>query len=345
VTRALLVLLAAAGCGKDKSAKHDARPFEHPPIADAMPDAPVDWSACDAAIKQAAAAPPYDRPKILIDGCAVCGDWKPLFDWAVLPKDGGPTIAAIDRALHQCDAICDAGVGKRVASALDNARGTDSRAPWRIIGAGCKDKVSAVPDARYMSTAYFALDRIGRTVGGRGGEAGKLLETIEFPLPPATMSGVGPTLPPGPPAPAGRVAISLLGPELRLGKLPIAKLGAHGVSIDADYPGTLVAKLDELAGAIAKAAPSGPVVVLAPKAIPATRIAELSRAAKAPLALGIAAPSPPTDWQLPAVLPVAIDAKAGKRLDVTATMTVEDLATQLAPLAGNGVTSVALVVK
>jgi hypothetical protein len=331
VTRALVVL-AVLGCGSKDHDKPEHKPFEHPPIADAMVDAPVDWNACDAAVAHAADAPRYERPKILIDGCAVCGDWKPLLDWAVLPKDGGPTIAAIDHALRQCDAICDVGVGKRVASALDNARGTDSRAPWRLIGDGCKDRVSAVPDSRYMSAAYFALDRIGRTVAGRGGRAAELLHGLEVPLPPATRSGIGPTLPQvASVVPVSGVTVSILGPEIRVGKLPFAKLGAQGMTVGGDYPGT-AAKLDDVAAAIKQAAPDGAVIVLAPKQLPATRIVELARVAKAPLSLGVAAPNPPTDWQLPAAIPVVIEAAAKTKIDVSATMTVDELAAKLAAL-------------
>jgi len=343
VTRALLVVVAL-GCKGDKHDPVDQpKPFQHPPIADAMVDAPIEWTACDAAVRQAQAAPDFDRAKILIDGCAVCGDWKPLLDWAVLPKNCGPTIAAIDRALRQCDAICDAGVGKRVASALDNARGTDSRMPWRIIGDGCKDKVSAVPDSRYMSAAYFALDRIGRAIAAHGGASAHSLEMLDVPLPAATPSGVGPTLPSvAGVVPAPGPVISLLGPEIRIGRLPTATLGARGLTLKGDYPGAVVAKLADLPAALAKTAPRSAFVVLAPKQLPATRIVEVARAIKAPFVLGAAAPNPPTDWQLPAAIPVVIDASSKTKLEVTAAMTVEELA---AKLAAAGAHDVALVAK
>jgi hypothetical protein len=344
VTRALL-LVVALGCKGDKRDPGDQpKPFEHPPIADAMVDAPVDWNACDAAVAKAADAPLFDRPKLLIDGCAVCGDWKPLLDWAVLPKDGGPTIAAIDRALRQCDAICDVGVGKRVAGALDNARGTESRMPWRLIGDGCKDKVSAVPDSRYMTAAYFALDRIGRTVDARGGHAAELLHGLELPLPALTRSGIGVTLPQVAGAvPVSGVVVSFLGPEIRIGKLPSAKLGVHGITVAGDYPGALVAKLDDLAAAIKQASPTGAVIVLAPKLLQASHVVDVAKAAKAPVSLGVAAPNPPTDWQLTAAIPVVIETAAKTKIEVPPAMTVDELATKLAALPGG--THVALVAK
>jgi hypothetical protein len=193
-----------------------------------------------------------------------------------------------------------------------------------------------------MSAAYFALDRIGRHVAARGGESAKRLDGFDVPLPPSTRSGVGPTLPASPElAPAPSIAISVLGPEIRVGTLPSGKLGTHGVVVSGDYPGTAT-KLDGLAAAVAKLAPPGPVVVLAPKALPASRVVEIARAAKVKLVLGAAAPEPPTDWQLPAAIPAVIDASAKTKLEVSSAMTVDDLA---AKLAAAGAGPVALVGK
>ena len=336
----VLVLLAAC------KGKHDEPPK---PAAGSDKPAPVPWTvdaACDAAIEKAAAAPLDARPQILIDGCHVCtADWAPIVRWNTRPQDGGPPRSAIEKAMLDCHAYCDPNAKQRFLGALDAARGTDTRTPWRELATVCKDQVSAVPDARFMGGAYFALDRIARAVGLAGGDSAAALTALEVPLPAVSASGVGPVLPdfPGATPTSSPYAITVLGDKVFVGEMPRAHLGKTGVRVafvDAGYPGS-EAEPKRLAEALRYMVgddkdPS--FTLLAPFAMPAQNLVPILKTAVsvAPVYLAANAETAPEGWSLPANIPVPF-AETGDPVTVTAEMTVQQLAGALAQHKGSRV--------
>jgi hypothetical protein len=306
VRTAILLLGIAAAC-KGNDAPPKQAPASPPAVADASVPAQTEWTACDAVLGAAPKLPATRRVQAILDACKPCGDWAPLLTWNKLQEDGGPTRASIEATMLGCNAYCDPNAKMRFLGALDTARGQDSRAPWRMLGDFCKDKVSAAPDARYMSAPYFALDRIARAVAARPGGA-KLLDAIDLPLPAVTVTGVGPLLAVAPvTAPFGGPAqINVTMTEIRVGTLPHARLGAGGVTVTGDYPGTLVttkdlaATLDKVPGSIALFAPSG---------MHASRVLEVVAAAGThPVRIAVAADGAPIGWTMYGTIPIDVTA-------------------------------------
>lgn len=320
--RALLLLVLVACKGKSAA-----------PGAGSGSAASIDWSACETALAKAAAAPLDERPALVIDGCPVCGDWMPLLDWNRPPTEGGPPRIAIEAAIAGCHAFCEPTAKQRFLGSLDAARGTETRTPWRFLGEVCKDAVSAVPDNRFMSAPYFALDRIARAAAARGGDAAKLAGALELPLPAVSVTGTGvalPSLADGAQPTAGALAITLLGSDVYVGTLPRADLGATGITVTGNYPGDKIA-LADLAAALGPRVTGGATItLLAPRAMPAQALVPVIAAAApvAPVSLAVTATGAPPGWDLPATLPASLE--PGADVTVSADMTVQQLATEVA---------------
>jgi len=285
--------------------------------ADAGAAAPAaDWAArCEAALAGAPQQQPVRRVQAILDGCRPCGDWAPLLGWNVLPADGGPKTAQIEAAMDACRAYCKPEAKTAFLGTLEASRGKHSPRPWRVLGETCGEAVSARPDTRYMSAPYFALDRIARAAAAHG-KLGPLLAAIELPLPPLSSTGGAFVLPAAPAiAPdAGPVHVTVSTTEITVGKLPRARLGAAGVTVEAGealYPGApvlpaaLAAALDQLA-----AGPDARIAVIAPRAMAARRLIDVIAAAgEHRLVLAAAAAGSPEGWHLPGVVPVVLSAK------------------------------------
>lgn len=340
--RALVVLALLAAC----KGKHDDRSKQ---TGSGSAEAPIAWTvdaACEKAVKKAAAAPLDARPQILIDGCHVCTpDWAPIVRWNTRQDDGGPTRIAIEKAMLDCHAYCDPNAKQRFLGALDAARGTDTRTPWRELATVCKDQVSALPDARFMGGAYFALDRIARAVGMNGGNTAGALTAIELPLPAVSPSGVGPVLADvdGVTPSAGIVEVTVLGDKVFVGKLPRAHLAAGGVQVDlgeTGYPGAEieVGKLAEKLRYALGDTKDPTITLLAPHAMPAQNLVPIVAAAAqvAPVYLAANAFEAPEGWTLPAQIPVPLGT-TGDPVTVTAEMTVQQLAGTLVQHKGSRV--------
>lgn len=167
--------------------------------------------------------------------------------------------------------------------------------------------------------------------------------------------------------PVGGVQITLLAGNIYVGHLPKARLGANGVAVDLGpdaYPGKVVSR-EDFAGVLAKltAGSKAPIVVLAPKATLAaqlvpvitaaapvapvylaagTRPGERTAAAAASVAASLgsgarAVNAGASEWQIPMAIPIALDADARDAIHVTAHMSVQDLATELAKRANQNV--------
>jgi hypothetical protein len=341
MTRALLavlLLVSTGGACKGKSAPSgEAKTSDVAGSGSAAPVA-VDWKACDAALAKAAAAPLHARPMILIEGCRVCGDPTPIVRWNTPHTDGGPSRADIEAAMLRCTAYCNADAKQRFLGTLDQARGTSSRAPWRQLGEVCKAKVSALPDQRFSSGPLLLLDRIARATSAHGGETATLAAAFDLPLPAVTLVGTGVQLPDletvSPTV--GAVQITALAGELHVGRMPRAKLGVNGVTVELGpdgYPGKVVALAD--LGSVLKGLvgddKSQTITLLAPHATPAQTLVPViaAAAAVAPVYLAANAHEAPEGWDLPGAIPVALEASGASPIVVTGEMSVQQLATEL----------------
>jgi hypothetical protein len=299
-------------------------------------------AACEAAVKKAQAVPLDARPQLLIDGCKVCGEWTPILKWSTPPQEGGPSHVAIEQAMTGCHAWCDANAKQRFLGTLDNARGTDTRTPWRLYGETCN---ADFPEGRFVSAPLFALDRLARAGASKGGQTATDLAAIELPLPPVSPSGVGPVLPDvdGVTPKVGEIEITVLGDKVFVGRMPRAHLGAGGVAIDLGkdgYPGAEVelAKLPDALKAAIAGDPAATITLLAPHAMPAQGLVPIAAAAApvAPLYLAANAIEAPEGWTLAAAVPVQLAAD-GAPLAVPPEMTVQQLAAAIAQHKGSRV--------
>ncbi len=308
----VLVLLVAAckgnGNGNGSDPKQEPNAPPHPVPGPAPVAVREDWAACKAALEASPKTPPTRQVATLLEACKPCGDWTPLLTWATPTEDGGPKRKDIESAMVGCKAYCDPNAKMRFLGGLDDNRGKEkvNRIPWRLLGDFCKEAVSAVPDARFMSAPYFALDRIARDVAARP-DGAKLLAAIDLPLPAASVTGAGLELPTSavtmPTTASSQLTITM--EDLRLGSLPRAKLGATGVTVTGDpYPGASV-KLADLPAALDKLAQ--PVLVLMPIKMPAARLVEvLAITRRRPLLLGLAATSTLPGWSIYGASPVEL---------------------------------------
>ncbi len=236
--------------------------------------APNDWAVCEAALRSAPGLPATRRVDAIIAACHPCGDWTPILTWNKLPADGGPTRTRIEDAMTACKAYCEPNAKMRFLGTLDDARMKGARTPWRELGEMCRDQVSAVPDARYMSASYFALDRIARDVATRPGGP-ELLRPIEIPMAPVSVSAVGIQIPDAPLSKPElmRVGVTVTMSDVHVGQLPVATLGAAGVTVAGDpFPGTAVA-IKDLTAEVTKR--GGTAAVFAPSGMVASRLADL----------------------------------------------------------------------
>ena len=297
--RTVLVLACLAAC---KPHSH-AQPAARDAAASAAPA--IDWAACT----QALAARTDGWEAAALHACAPC-DLATLLAWQRPAADGGPSRQAIGAAMTGCHAFCSGSAHERFMATLDAARGVD-RAPWRYLGQMCKDQVGASTEAeRFMSAPLFALDRMARAVGAHGDKPAAALAAIDLPLPPLTISGTGPTLPAdlgdGIALTPGRLALTLIGTQLYLGRLPHARLDTYGIHVVASgtpYPGDAIKDTD----LAAKVAAGTPLPVLALAAAPAAPLADIvAHAPRISLELAVARPPVLGDWMRVAVLPVSL---------------------------------------
>jgi len=271
--RALVLVLALVACGK----KHDDVTKAPPPA--------VDLSACAAAVAKLP-APPAERVLALIQGCPVCGDWKPILEWAKPQQEGGPKRADILERMGQCEAWCNSHAKDFFTATLDDARGTNQRVPWKQLAEQCKDKVSAVPDGRYVSGPYFALDRIARAAG-KDDKLTAALANVTLQLPPTSSTGapidVAEATGTTEPVPDNARLVTVLGDALYLSSPQLAHLTPNGVALVANalppYPGKQLAPGDVSA--------LEDIVVIAPKGMPAKKLLELLAPVKGGVRLAV----------------------------------------------------------
>jgi hypothetical protein len=295
---ALLVVISCKGGQHDTAAQGSS---EKPPV-------PLSVSAaCRAAAANVPNLKPLERAQALLDACHPCGDWLPLLTANKPQVQGGPSRATIEEAMVGCNAFCDATAKQRFLDAIEGARGQeDTRKPWRLLGEVCAAAVSAVPDTRFMSPAYFALDRIARAIADPA-----VLGNIEIALPPLAAGGAGVDLPTADPASpeAGPASLTIDAQRTFIGVLPVATLSATGVKPGAQYPGAEVppnligAALSTLAARVISGAP---VALLAPRSLPAARIASAIATARGhAFRLAVALPGP-GNWTLPGTIGVSL---------------------------------------
>jgi hypothetical protein len=293
----VLVLVLVLGCKRHSSEPAAAQRDAHP-IA-------VDWDHCLQTLHTVPQLPDMARTQALLEGCEVCGDWRPLIEWNTPHEKAGPTRQDIEERMVACGAFCSSDAKQKFMGALDAQRGMPGRGPWRYLGDVCKDKVSAVPDSRYESAPYFALDRIARLASAHGVDTADLVLKIDLPLPAFSLTGNGVDVPDasGELVTAPAVQVTLLGDGPHVGKLPRAHLGAGGVMVDwggQPYPGPKV-EPDALAEAIHALDPSPhpKVTLFVPREMPRAKADEmLGKAPDVEFHLAATAPSFLPGWPI-----------------------------------------------
>ncbi len=326
ITRALLLALVACQSREKPETPPPATPdasFVHPPMdARVVNVEKADWAQCKKALEAAPKTPPMRRIQLLLGACKPCGDWKPLLDWSKMPAEGGPNRTQVEDAMLACKAYCNSDAKQRFLGTLDKFRGKDTRGPWRFLGDLCKEHVSAVPDNRYASAPWFALDRIARAVGEQP-DLVSLLDGFEIPLPVISISGYGYELAKSPvTAPdLGPLALTVTPAEIRLAVVSRAKLTKGGVvtlSKGEPYPGPLLKTQKDLDAAITKiGAPieaGTSIAIFAPHAMPATRLLDaLALTGERPrtkltgdVRLAVQVDGGPPGWQISGSVPVAL---------------------------------------
>jgi hypothetical protein len=292
---------------------------------------------CKATLARAAQKPLDERASTILSGCPVCGDWTPILDWNRPQKDGGPTRLAIEAAMERCHAYCDATAKMYFLGTLDDARGTTSNKPWIELGKQCKDKVSAVPDTRYISAMYFALDRVARAASARPDVKALLDFAIE--LPPVSITGAGVDLPTVREATRDikGYLLTLLGDSVYLGGIPSARFQDGRVVAEGnDFPGQLATR-NFLARRLGspKREGGGWFYIVAPKAMAAAKLLPLLdlQGEETHFYLAVDAGADAVHWPGIAALPVELqfgNDRTGIDLTIGPDMTFQDLATELA---------------
>lgn len=329
----IALLLALCACQSRDKTEPPPPPtpdagFVHPPIDSRVVEvAPTDWDHCKQALEAAPKTAPMRRIQLLLGACKPCGEWKPLLDWTKLPAEGGPTRTQVEDAMLACKAYCNSDAKQRFLGTLDKFRGSDTRGPWRFLGELCKEEVSAVPDNRYASAPWFALDRIARAVGEKP-DLAPLLDTFEIPLPVISVSGYGYELAKSPvTAPdLGPLALTVTPAELRLAVVSRAKLTKNGVVTlgkGEPYPGALIKTPKDLDAEIAKlGAPitaGTSIAIFAPHGMSALRLLDaLALTGERPrptkptgwltgdVRLAVQVDGGPAGWQIAGSVPVAL---------------------------------------
>lgn len=322
------IVLALVACGDDK-APPKPTPVPIPLVPDAAVATASDWDRCKAALAGAPKLPAPRRASTLIDACTPCGDWTPLLDWQKPRAEGGPTRDAIEAAMLACKAYCDPNAKQRFLGTLDAARGKHTRGPWRWLGEICKGEVSALPDGRFVTAPYFALDRIARAVAAKP-DLAPLLAAIEIPLPAVSVTGAGiellesPTVSPD----AGAAAITISDRAVQLAAMPRAKLGATGVTVVSKgepYPGVAVPTAKAFTTQLATIGSADPIALFAPPGLPARRVLDaLALTGEHDIRLAAQIRGAPLGWELTGTVPVALRTKGATKVTLALAASPDD---------------------
>jgi hypothetical protein len=265
-----------------------------------------DWAVCKAALEKAVTAPATKRVDMILGACHPCGDWKTLLDWQTLQEDGGPNRKVVETTMVGCKAFCNANAKIRFMGALDDARASKTRTPWRELATQCGEEVSARPDGRFLNAPYFALDRIARWAAEQP-DGAKALEPIVIPLPAVTQTGVGVKLPESaitkPDVVPVQITITAAG--ITVGAMPVAKLAANGVLPQGEpYPGKKVT-VKELAAEVKKLGGTKAALFAHPH-LPAVALLDSIGNAGVPVVLAVTSSMGPVGWVQHGTSPIAL---------------------------------------
>ena len=295
-----------------------------------------DLGWCVTSIERAARLPPFDRAGVIVRACALCGgSFDPLL--AADRAEGGEASdpAAVWAVVAGCGGVCSSTAATAFRQELaELGKDHPTIRPWRTLALACPATMHADRDAaRFASGAWYALATVAdRLATARPTMAAALrtrldaaLTDLVLPLPARSATGNPLLLPSAAQQrPTPWLAISIVGDQLYLGRLPFARLEADGLHLVGApiYPGTLV-EAPALAAAIASTVTAGAgftipapgrldrPVVLAPLGSPAARVLDVVRAVgDAPSYLAVTAAAPASMWpgQL-AAHPIALAAR------------------------------------
>ncbi len=314
----------------------------------------------------------------LLARCPVCDvSFEPLVALSRIDPDDGPgddtpTAEQVLAVIDACGGLCSTRAREEIFDPLRQAHeGQAPSRPWRKLAEICPEAVGVdAHTLRFARGTWFALHQVVRALWSADLPtelaAARDAAVLEFPLPAYSAASTAIALPSlgGLMSWAPRIHVTIAAKEIRIGALAWVTVKDGALQLvdapDQDYPGPAVA-LDQAAAAIATlratlAAAPRPAnaelapVLIAPRALPARRIAEVVAAigdgaflaATTRMASGNAWPEPV------GAAPIELVARAGAgvhTITLPATATARDLADALAAAHAQGHFRAHLVVK
>ena len=292
---------------------------------------------CVTSLERATRLAPFDRAGVIVRACALCGGgFDPLLaaDRAVDGERTDP--AAVWAVVEACGGVCSGAAATAFRQELaELGKDHPTIRPWRTLALACPATMHADRDAsRFASGAWYALATVADRLAAARPTMDAALRTrldaalteLVLPLPARSATGNPLLLPSAAQQrPTPWLAISIIGDQLYLGRLPFARLQPDGLHLVGApiYPGAIV-EAPALAAAVDSAIAAGAgftipdpptrldrPVVLAPLGSPAARVLDVVRAVgELPSYLAVTAAAPASMWpgQL-AAHPIAMAAR------------------------------------
>jgi hypothetical protein len=309
-----------SACNSDRKSRFEA-------TADRRPHPEEAAAACAAAVTGLAAAAPQTRVTALVTACATPA-LRPLRIDLRTTRRTATWLAELDAAVRGCGGFCSRLARteflRNVQHQLDT--GEPSATPWRVLAEACPVELGLTEETRgFINATWFTLQCMRKDLVRMLSPAlaTELWDHTVFPLPAVAAQGRGLELPPAPDQPLelpGRRAVTVLATELWIGTLPWAQLTQAGMVVDGDYPGTVSARgtragvtADVQAGSEqprterrrrieAAGGSDTPLTLLAPRGLPASRIATALQTVAEPARLAVLATASLPDYEPPMAL-------------------------------------------
>lgn len=321
-------------------------------------------AACAEALATRSTAGPDRGLAALLARCGVCGvSFEPLVALSRIdPDDGpGPDVPTADEALavlDACDAVCSTRARQELFEPLRAAHdGQAPSRPWRKLAEVCPDAIGVdARTRRFARGSWFALHQVVRALWSAEAPAAftaaRAAADLEFPLPPYSEASTALALPDVDGAALApwlpRVHLTVTDKDVRVGALPWVTADAGRLVLvpapGDDYPGIAVPLPQLRAAVTALTAELGKTtrpanaalqpVILAPRGLPARRVAEVVAALGGGAYLGVTPRAPgAVAWSEPVgalAIELVADAPGAAAVAVPADATAQDVATALA---------------
>lgn len=341
--------VVAVGCGKKTEKKKETE------------KGVVGLASCREALRKAAGSPAHERVTAIVRGCPVCG---PSFEPLIPAAAGHADLEQVNQLVLACALPCKkSAIGRWRGLLADALPGQGLQRPWRALAEDCPEAMHTDgATLRFASAPWFALARIGDALTAARATLPPSIQAeldaeraaIAIPLPPWTAASTGLVVPPGrarPGIPWRAVTITDL--ALLVSRLPLGRLDTtwRVEAPGAPFPGT---PANDLARDLAALGPPpvladrvDDVLVIAPIAAPAARLAEAVRALGGePAALAVAVPEATSLWRGAVAAHAVRIAPGGQTTiriaDLPPGATVEDVVKRLDEAAAAGHTTASI---